>query len=209
MGKKQISQDILNLTWEQLGKMNRRELAKTTSILVSSANKRIRRLEKSEYGKYSPAYKNISSKGRLFSVKGKDLNQLRNEYANVSEFLKMKTSSLSGWREVRKRIEREIGVMDSKQSKRFWEAYRRLQETNNIVDKSHRSNLTSDRIQRMLYKSFSQQSKYTTNTNIIKQMEDRIEKVYEKGNINPYFNIDEFLDDENLDELDDFLEDDE
>lgn len=150
-------EQILNMDWEDLNKLNRKDVAQITSRLVSTANKRIKRLAKAEYGKSSPAYISYEKRGRLFSVRGKDANQVRNELKNVSEFLKFKTSTIKGWKDTRTDVEKRIGKMTKKQAKKFWNTYRKLQEVSaskgGILSKefSKRSARSSDRVQKMLY----------------------------------------------------------
>ena len=108
-------QDILNLDWNDINRMPRTQLAKITSQLASAGNKRLRRLEKTEGGINSPAYRYIkgdaTAKGRGlgdFSVKGKNQGQLKGEYMRLKGFLSAKTSSVSGFKKYKKRVEKEF-----------------------------------------------------------------------------------------------------
>lgn len=91
-------QFILELPYDYLLTLNRRELSALTSRLVSAANKRIRRLGSTEESRQSPSYKGYEKRGKMFSVKGKDTAKLREEFNNVARFLNAKTSSITKWK---------------------------------------------------------------------------------------------------------------
>lgn len=92
-------------------KMTRKELAKAVNALSSAANKRLRRLESIESGTLSPAYQSqVKTGATRFTAKGKNINQLRNEFKNVTGFLSRKTSTVSGFRGYVKSIEKATGV---------------------------------------------------------------------------------------------------
>ena len=128
--------DILNMDWSDLNAFTAKELKQLTSRLVSAANKRVRKLEKTELGTSSPAYQTVTKRGRLFSVKGKNVNQVRNEFKLVSNFLKMKTSTVSGWKSYQKdvadKMKRASGIDINKWSNvnksKMWAVYRKFEE---------------------------------------------------------------------------------
>lgn len=128
--------DILNMDWSDLNAFTAKELKQLTSRLVSAANKRVRNLEKSELGTSSPAYQTVAKRGRLFSVKGKNVNQVRNEFKLTSNFLKMKTSTVSGWKSYQKdvadKMKRASGIDINKWSNvnksKMWAVYRKFEE---------------------------------------------------------------------------------
>lgn len=90
--------DILGYDWETVSHMKRSELAKVTSQLASAANKRLKRFK--EAGVTSPAVSEERMFLDRFSVKGKNLNQLRSEFVRAREFLQSETSTLRGWNRV-------------------------------------------------------------------------------------------------------------
>lgn len=153
-----------NLTKEEFAKEHRNNLANITSRLVSAANKRIVRLGKSKIGQSSPSYQQAkkSLPDLRFSVRGKNWNQVRNTLKEVKEWLNYKTSTIKGWKEVRANIRENVGMdFDSEyKSKKFWEVYRRLYESNSglITRKGSSSRLSSDRIQKMLAQTITQKS---------------------------------------------------
>ena len=91
---------ILSTGWDILSKMNRSALAKTVSSLASAANKRLKRMKQS--GEVSPAYRYAERTGGKFSVKGKSVNELRAEYVRAKNFLEQRSSTLKGWKAIKK-----------------------------------------------------------------------------------------------------------
>lgn len=100
--------EILQLSDIQINKMSRRELAQVTSILSSAANKRIARIEKA--GVTSPAVANVRKHDGKFSVKGKNTNQLRSEFARAKTFMSNATSSVRGAKASARQIEKNLGL---------------------------------------------------------------------------------------------------
>lgn len=103
--------DVLMLSDVQINKMSRRELSQVTSILASAANKRIARIEKA--GVTSPAVSSVKSHDGKFSVKGKNTNQLRGEFARARNFMQNTTSTLRGAKASARRIEKNLGLGES------------------------------------------------------------------------------------------------
>ena len=97
MARRTVLQDLINISPETLNKMTAKELKSVVQIMVSAGNKRIRRLEQTERGTNAPAYQKYLERGTKFSTKGKNLNELRNEYKNIKSFLSSKTSTVKGF----------------------------------------------------------------------------------------------------------------
>lgn len=97
--------DLVNLTATQLRDMNRSQLAKVVSRLGSAGNKRLVRFAKA--GITTPATRHAEKKGK-FSVKGKDIAQLRTEYKRVKGFLTSETSTRKGYSNYIKRVKRGL-----------------------------------------------------------------------------------------------------
>lgn len=93
--------DILNMDIRDFNKLGISDLRKVVGRLVSAVNKRIRRFMKS--GISTPATRSLEKSGGMLSTKGKDLNQLRTEYARGRDFLNMETSSRKGYEDVQKK----------------------------------------------------------------------------------------------------------
>ena len=92
--------DIVNMDIWTFEKLSESDMRKVVGRLVSSVNKRMRRFE--EAGIVTPATRALEKSGGLLSTKGKDLNQLRHEYARARNFLNMETSSQAGYKRVQK-----------------------------------------------------------------------------------------------------------
>lgn len=90
--------EIMEMDWNEIRGLGRKELAKLTSQLSSAANKRIKRF--AEKGEVSPAVRYAEKAGH-FSVAGKNLNQLRSEYVRAKTFLQQETSTVRQWERVK------------------------------------------------------------------------------------------------------------
>ena len=181
--------DLLNIDINDLNRMTKKQLSNVVGRLSKLANQRIHRLKQTETGILSPAYHHVEKRGKNFGVKGKTLNQLRNEYADVKNFLKMKTSTVSGWNKVRKETYNRIGTdFAGVDEVRFWNLYRKLEE----LDYGSVQNVGSTTTQRMLRQELEQNS--GDDDDILSAMEKRITGEYEKimGSYN--YENDEFFD---------------
>lgn len=181
--------DILNIDINDLNRMTKKQLSDVVRRLSKTANQRIYRLEHTETGTLSPAYHHVEKRGENFGAGGKTLNQLRNEYADVKNFLKMKTSTVSGWNKVRKETYKRIGVnFEGIDEKRFWNLYRKLEQ----LDYGSVQNVGSTTVQRMLRQEMEQNS--GDDDDILNAMEKRITGEYEKIMGSHNYEDDEFFD---------------
>ena len=99
-------QDIIDMDWKDISRLNTQELKQLSMRLNSAANKRLRRLEQSGQSKWSPAYAHIKKSGGDFSVKGKDTKKdLKAEIQRASDFIRAKTSTAEGSKEYKKNVE--------------------------------------------------------------------------------------------------------
>lgn len=135
--------ELLNLSSRDVAKLSRQELARVVSQLASAGNKRLRRLESTPMGTESRPYKTAMEVGK-FSVAGKNQGQLQNEFKRVSEFLKSKTSTISGWKAEKAKVYKRIGgKFDSEEAeKAFWRAYRGIAKSEKALHKSYGSTET-------------------------------------------------------------------
>lgn len=198
--------DIMEIDPDDLLKMNRQELASITNRLISASNKRIRRLEQTSLGRTSPAYVSASKRDNgIFSIRGKDLNQVRHVFARAKGFLSMKTSTVGGWREVREDVENRLGgEMTEYESKKFWKSYRELEErSGGFLDKSYkgRTGLTSDQVQSMLYQTLDESGWRTRRSNIVDTVSGKLKDIYEDEELERKRQLE--LEDEEEFELDD------
>lgn len=190
--------DILNMDWDRLNRLSASELKQITSRLVSASNKRIKRLESAKLGKSSFAYQSVQERGRKFSVRGKDLKQLRTEFKLSSNFLRMKTSSVTGWNKYRKSVEERTASATSGESvdwsnrtwSKYWKVYRKFEEEHGGTFKKG----DSDRIQQML-RSIMESSDTRKSADSFQQMiEDEYNDMYEsdmEDDIDDYFDLEE------------------
>ena len=94
---------LVHLSATEIKGYDRDNLARIITKLDSAANKRITRLEKAGYN--TPAMRAAKvDNGQRFSVKGKNLKQLRAEYIRVTAFLKSSTSTKKGYKKFLKNM---------------------------------------------------------------------------------------------------------
>lgn len=203
---------ILNMDWNDINKLSRTDLSQLTSRVVSVANKRIKRLEKTRLGKMSFAYQQYEKQGRKFSVRGKNTGQLKNELANAMRFVRYKTSSVKGWTEYRVNMEERIsGATDGESNdwstrtwKKFWKVYRRFEESHGGTFKKG----DSARFQEFIHDVFQQNDKRRSADYFQQRINNAYEKqLYEesmKNNIPNETNGIDIPNDEDEDEEDEF-----
>lgn len=175
--------DILSISSEDINRMSRKELASVTSRLVSVANKRIKRAKQSGISEISPAY--VKDR-KEFSVKGKNVGQLKNEYKKLKNFLTLETSSQiktetsKGFRQFKKGVESRIGTFRSEsEEKKFWKAYRKLEEEKG-GSSAIRSLYGSSEVQTMLHQNIVGNDGRRSVDNIISSMESDLDNLYIK-----------------------------
>lgn len=187
--------DIISMDWEQLNKLSATDLKSLTNRLVSASNKRIRRLEKTERGKSSFAYQSVEERGRKFSTRGKNVNQLKQEFKLAKQFLGYKTSTVKGWKEYRTKVEQRTGYATEGESvnwsertwSKYWKVYRRFEETHGGTYKKG----DSDRIQQMLTEIMKSSDKRKSADSFQKMIEDEYQDMYESEE---YDDIDDYFD---------------
>lgn len=140
MAKTPRVQQILNLPIVDVNKMTAAELRANVQILASAANKRLARLGSTEIGRIAPAYLSAEKRsftgaaGGKFGTAGKNRNQLLNEFKAAKSFLEMKTSSVTGWKNVRGAAFQRAGLSARKiketpqKEKRVYSLLRRILE---------------------------------------------------------------------------------
>lgn len=137
---------LVNIGATELKGYDRDNLARIVTKLDSTANKRLVRLEKAGYN--TPAMRSSKmSRGDRFSVKGKNLKELRSQYIQVSNFLKSETSTVKGYKKFLKRIKKsfenkgvKIGGSSAKDVEDFLDKETRiydwLKERNPLIEES-------------------------------------------------------------------------
>ena len=133
--KGKSTKQLLSLDEKDFLSLGRSDLAKVVSRLSSTANKRLKEFEERDQKSY--ATKRARKSGGNFSVKGKNLNALRHEYARVKTFLRDETSTISGYnRFIDEAIGklREIGIEISREKyKRYTDLWDDLKEQDPTV----------------------------------------------------------------------------
>lgn len=127
------TEQILNMDVNEINSMNYRTIRALASRLVSSMNKRIRSLSKKAPNSLAL---NSLPEGYQFSTKGMNRNQIRSLIGKMQSFGKMKTSTVTGWKEYRTNIEKKLGGRLSDLSmgeSEFWKLYREVKESNNAL----------------------------------------------------------------------------
>lgn len=97
--------------WSKLYKMDAKQYRKEASKVISMANKRLARLEKSNLTD-SPAYSKYVDNNEMprFSVKGLSHNDLQREMSKVKKFVQAKTSTVRGINATLKEMANNTGI---------------------------------------------------------------------------------------------------
>lgn len=179
------TKDILNIDPSIIYSLNKKDMLVVTNKIVATANRRIRNLKKDDVGILSPALTSVSKRGG-FSTKNKNLSQLRNEFKQVKSFLEKKSSTIQGFKKIRKKIYSKIVDSDEsyytpfddlEQEKRFWELYRRIEEEQKGGVRVWGKNYGSMQLQKDLKKLMV---KYKRDSTILKHLNEKITQEYEE-----------------------------
>lgn len=155
--------DIANLDPESFSRMTRPELMKTANKLVSAVNKRISRLESSEFKDSGALEKLINSGKNRFSTAGQNRNQLLRTIKEAKAFYKAQSGSVSGQKKLIKETADRISSIGGKESgdsfkeyteseenrRSFWRAYERAKDSAKI----NGSQFDSERVQKAIRKA--------------------------------------------------------
>lgn len=129
MAVKRLTLDqISNFPIKTLASLKGAELRKVVADATRIANQRLRRLMQKGYSEESGAYMSAVRHGHeRFTTRGKKDAALRNEFQEVRRFLEMETSTVTGFRAVKKRAYSALGISGFKNLEReraFWRAAR-------------------------------------------------------------------------------------
>lgn len=143
--------DIQDMSLSRVMSMSRKDLSKAVSILASASNKRLARLKKQNIT--TPASTFIKTHGGKFSVAGKNIYQLREEFQRAKGFLESETSTVRGYRKWESKIAntlRETAGIDydsltERQKRTFWKAYAQLEELDsaNVYGAKYRTSINA------------------------------------------------------------------
>ena len=201
--------NLINMDYNTIVELSKREnigsLKSVVTSMANTANRRINTLLKDPIGEYSPAYKILTESGtNKFSIKKIDemnSTQLVEEYNTLKRFLKAKTSTLRGWKTVRKAIGTRTGAKklfatERKSSrsaklwinreKRFWSLYNKLVDNYGGII----SQLNSNQIQEVLSKIQLRRNQAKTDEDISKAITVYVDSIYRDS----HFDESKFLD---------------
>lgn len=87
-----------------------RKLRAEARRLVSMANKRLKRLEEQNLIN-SPAYQKwVEDGAQKFGIRGKSMEEVKQEIARMEDFLRMQTSTVRGAKKYFKNVANEVGI---------------------------------------------------------------------------------------------------
>lgn len=132
-----------NLTQEDFLQLNTKELKSYLKQAASVANARIQYAEKVHQKTgldYSPAVRSWKESGgaRFGRTRGKDLNQLRQEFVRTKNFLESKTSKVTEWRQTIEKTQNTLkasGIQTGSAGdlSKLWNAYEKLKKLDPAV----------------------------------------------------------------------------
>ena len=168
---------LQNLSNRQLTNLTRNELAKVVSKLASAANKRTKRLIQSEVP--SPALIGRVERGKVkFSVKGKNVDELKKEYLEVKSYLSSETSTVKGARKVMNTVidtlKNKKGIeITENQYKDFFKIYERVKEADPYI--------SSQQMKYKVFEAISNKMDYANPDDVIDSVIDDLENLYEQS----------------------------
>lgn len=166
--------DILKLDYKDLQKLNRRDLSRITSRLASAGNKRLKRAK--EKGVTSPAYESVARSGGKFSVAGKNLNQLRAEFARARRFLspETKTSTIKGAKKYKKKIDAITVGLTEDEKKQFFKIVEELKNSDPMYFTFTNTNL-------LISEEVREMTSEMDSVDLLNKVRSRLENVYEES----------------------------
>lgn len=127
------TKEILEKTSKNFSSLTEKELRSNITKLVSTANKRISRLKKSNVP--SQALTNLSVE--KFSIRGLKGKQLEGLFRELKNYLQAETSTVSGAKAVRKRtiksLEKQGTKINENQYDSFFRIYEKLKERDSSI----------------------------------------------------------------------------
>lgn len=111
----------INITGTKSGELSRKEkeLRREASRLVSLANKRLKRIEQQGLTE-SPAYKKYVEDGKQkFGIRGKNMEEVKQEIARMNDFIKKQTSTVTGTKKYLDNVAKTVGIVKYKNYKQL------------------------------------------------------------------------------------------
>lgn len=148
-------QSIMNMSPQDIERMDTQSLRKVTTQIKSAANKRLAKIE--AMGKEAediPAYKQFkqahSYANRFDSTVGKSPTELRSMLHELQDFMRYRTSTTRGWKGYQKEIYAGVGqTLSGTTAKNFWNQYNKFKEAHAELV----AQFGSYQIQKMIYES--------------------------------------------------------
>jgi len=174
--------DIMNLYIEDVLYLNKKDLARITGRIQSAANKRIKRLREKGVAEYSPAIIRSLGDKVKFSIKGKTRNEILKEFVSIKRFLNAKTSSLSGFKAYKKRIEEKVGEpLTNERMKEMFKIFRKYRESNiaifhRINKLANQKNYGSDQAEKFISEALKDGK---DEGEILQKLDKKLHDVYE------------------------------
>lgn len=226
-------ENLINMDYNELVELTRSEnkdkLISVVKTMTQASNRRLRELEKSEIGKYSPSYMTVKDSGKTRFKENYDKmghNQLLHQFSETKKFLSSKSSTLKGWNQIRSNIRTRLATnkatgevetkalkkmklfqneFKSERSAKIW--YNREQRFwklyNRLVNEygAILTQLDSDRIQEILANVQLSRNEAKSDDDIIQAMNVLVQNLYYDSK----YDVDAFLDDiktvEGMDEI--------
>lgn len=179
-------EQILDLPFNELNKLTESQLKTAVGRLVSAGNKRLRRFEEKR-GKLPNAGKQGDYEQVKFSTVGKDKTELLEEFKRARSFMRAETSSLAGYKRVKKKtgeglkeagyknLQEQINDMTSKNYDRFWQAYEKLKELKPEVSEQNLKYVVLEKMGK-----YVQGKKWFNVDKLVQKMEAQINSIYEE-----------------------------
>ncbi len=168
---------LQNLSNRQLTNLTRNELAKVVSKLASAANKRIKRLLQSNVP--SPALISRFERGKVhFSVKGKNVDELKKEYLEVKSYLSAETSTVKGARKVMNTVintlknEKGIEITEDQYSA-FFRIYEAVKERDPYISLQN--------IKYQVFEAIANEIDFSSADDIVKNIIENLEELYKQS----------------------------
>ena len=174
--------ELLQMTWDDINKMNARDLRHAVRTLNLVANKRIDRLTKavnsnkpgvSDRGLYTGQGDIIEK----FKISRKaTVNEARNAFANVAHYLNRGTTTMAGAQKEFERQAKQLGLdnIDNNEMKDLWSKYRTLEEKHVFTEE-----FDSEKTQRKIGEMYKA-GKYT-NQEIFNKVSKELTKAYREN----------------------------
>ena len=174
--------ELLQMTWDDINKMNARDLRHADRTLNLVANKRIDRLTKavnsnkpgvSDRGLYTGQGDLIEK----FKISRKaTVNEARNAFANVAHYLNRGTTTMAGAQKEFERQAKQLGVddIDNAEMKDLWSMYRTLDEQHLFTEE-----FDSERTQRKIGEMYM--ADQYTNQEIFNKVSKELKDAYREN----------------------------